>query len=199
MGNSMAGAGESIAVSKDDMDKLKETLQEAIRQLPKFEQMKDQVQMTITGEGLRIEMLETKIGMFFESGKPHPSEAGEELLRSLAKQMGTMPNTIAIEGHTDSKPYNGGGNYSNWERSTDRANSARRFMEENGLRADQVKQVRGFADQQLRDPKDPENASNRRVSVIAQYLKGSDIGGKNSKKEITHNEEAPAKALGQHH
>ena len=68
-------------------------------------------------------------------------------------------------------------------------------MEENGLRPDQVKQVRGFADQQLRNPKDdPEHASNRRVSVIVQYLKGSDVdGGKSGKKEITR-EEAPGQA-----
>jgi chemotaxis protein MotB len=199
MGSSMAGSGESIAVSKDDMDKLKEKLQDALRQLPKFEQMKDQVQMTVTGEGLRIEMLETKSGMFFDSGKTTPSEAGEQLLVSLAKQMGTLPNTIAIEGHTDSKPYNGGGSYSNWELSADRANAARRFMVENGLRPDQVKQVRGFADQQLRNPKDPDNASNRRVSVIVQYLKGSDVdGGKSGKKQITR-EEATAKPPAEHH
>ena len=175
MGSSLAGSGESIAVSKDDMDKLKERLQDALRQLPRFEQMKNQVQMTVTGEGLRIEMLETAKGMFFESGKPNPSEAGQELLIILARQMSALPNTIAIEGHTDAKPFSSGGPYSNWELSADRANSARRFMVENGLRPDQVKQVRGFADQQLRDTKDPENASNRRVSVIVQYLKGSDI------------------------
>ena len=174
MGSSMAGSGESISMSKDDMDKLKEKLQEALRQLPKFEQMKDQVQMTVTGEGLRIEMLETAKGMFFESGSSNPSEAGKELLVSLAKQLGTLPNTIVIEGHTDSKPFLSGGDYSNWELSADRANAARRFMSEHGLRPGQVKQVRGFADQQLRNPKDPEAAGNRRVSVIVQYLSGPD-------------------------
>jgi chemotaxis protein MotB len=85
--------------------------------------------------------------------------------------MGKLPNHIVIEGHTDAKPFSNTGTYSNWELSADRANSARRFMVENGLRTDQVKQVRGFADQQLRDSKDPENPSNRRVSVIVQYLK----------------------------
>ncbi len=45
-------------------------------------------------------------------------------------------------------------------------------MEENGLRPAQVKQVRGFGAQQLRKKDDPENANNRRVSVIVQYLEG---------------------------
>jgi chemotaxis protein MotB len=192
MGSSMAGAGESISLTKDDMDKLKEKLQEALRQLPKFEEMKNQVQMTVTGEGLRIEMLETAKGMFFESGKANPTEAGQELLATMAKQLGALPNAIVIEGHTDSKPFNGGGIYSNWELSADRANSARRYMSEHGLRPGQVKQVRGFADEQLRVAKDPENASNRRVSVIVRYLNGIDLGF-GEKKEIAKSAPAPAK------
>ena len=84
-----------------------------------------------------------------------------------------MKNSILIEGHTDSKPYQGM-QYSNWELSADRANSARKIMQENGLRHDQVTQVRGFADQQLRIPDKPEDPSNRRVSIIVQYPDNSD-------------------------
>jgi chemotaxis protein MotB len=75
-----------------------------------------------------------------------------------------------IEGHTDSKPYGKDGAYTNWELSADRANAARRLMVEKGVGAGQVSQVRGFADQNLRKPKEPEAFSNRRVSVIVQYL-----------------------------
>ena len=171
MGTSMAGAGDSLSISEDDMDKLKERLEQALRQLPKFEEMRDQVQITLTGEGLRVELMETATGMFFESGSAHPSENGKQLLVSLARNMGKLPNDIVIEGHTDAKPYSNRGAYTNWELSTDRANSARRQMGENGLREDQVKEVRGFADQRLRKPEDPENASNRRISVIVMYLK----------------------------
>jgi chemotaxis protein MotB len=74
-----------------------------------------------------------------------------------------------IEGHTDARPFTGRAEYSNWELSTDRANAARRIMDENGLPAGQVLQVRGFADQNLRIPDDPEAAGNRRVSVIVRY------------------------------
>ena len=66
---------------------------------------------------------------------------------------GKLPNKISIEGHTDSKPYSGKRNYGNWELSTDRANSARRLMQQDGLGPQQVAQVRGFADQLLRKPK----------------------------------------------
>src|ERR1035441_6420389 len=52
----------------------------------------------------------------------------------------------------------------------DRANAARRLMQQAGLRGDQVSQVRGFADQRLRTAKDPLDPSNRRVSIIVQYI-----------------------------
>src|ERR1700716_2106714 len=47
MGTTMAGVGESLALTKDDMENLKDKLQEAMKQLPKFKEMKDQVQITI--------------------------------------------------------------------------------------------------------------------------------------------------------
>ena len=43
-------------------------------------------------------------------------------------------------------------------------------MQVNGIREDQVTQVRGFADQRLRKPDAPLDPSNRRISLIVQYL-----------------------------
>jgi chemotaxis protein MotB len=169
-GSAMAGSGESVSVTKDNMSQLKEKLEQAMKTMPQFQQMKDNVELTITNEGLRVELLETEKGMFFDSGNAHPTSRGEELLLRLAEELGKLPNTLLIEGHTDAKPYSGNGAYSNWELSADRANSARRLMQANGLRPDQVAQVRGYADQHLRNPQDPTNATNRRISVIVKYL-----------------------------
>jgi chemotaxis protein MotB len=174
-GSSVAGSGAGIAISKNDMGDLKSKLQQAMSQMPKFEQLKDQVSMTVTGEGLRVELLETDHGMFFDSGSPRPSSNGEELLLLLAKELGRLPNQLLIEGHTDAKPFTGATQYSNWELSTERANSSRRLMEANGLRDGQIVQVRGYADRQLRSPESPEDPSNRRVTVIVKYLDPGDV------------------------
>jgi chemotaxis protein MotB len=168
-GSGMAGSGETLAIKKDDMHLLKDKIEQAIKQSAQFQKMKNQIQMTVTGEGLRIELIETDKGMFFESGRPQPTEIGHELLSKLAEEVGHLPNRVVIEGHTDAKPFSAEGGYSNWELSSDRANSARRIMEECGLRSDQVQQVRGFADQDLRVPAAPQDASNRRVSIIIKY------------------------------
>jgi chemotaxis protein MotB len=170
-GTNTAGAGgEGLAVAKDDLKNLKDKIEKAMKQLPKFEQMKKNVQITVTTEGLRIELLENEKGMFFDSGNAQPTENGREMVKMLADQLKALPNKLLIEGHTDAKPFSNGGDYGNWELSADRANSARRILLQGGLDADHVAQVRGFADQRLRDPKDPLNAANRRISVIVQYM-----------------------------
>jgi chemotaxis protein MotB len=147
MGSNKTGAADSIPIAKDDMSKLKEELENAVRKVPDFDKIKDQIEMTITPEGLRIELLETEKGTFFEVGNAAPSDSGQELLSLLAQELGKLPNHLSIEGHTDSKPYAGRREYGNWELSADRANAARRLMQRAGLRGDQVSQIRGYADQ----------------------------------------------------
>lgn len=92
------------------------------------------------------------------------------MLVTLAQELGKPPNKISIEGHTDSTPYAPSAAYGNWELSSDRANAARRVMQANGIKTDQVTQVRGFADQRLRKLDEPLDPSNRRISVIVQYI-----------------------------
>jgi chemotaxis protein MotB len=170
MGSTKVGTAEALAIGKDDMPKLKEALEKAISKVPDFDKIKHQIEMTITPEGLRIELLETETGTFFEVGNSAPSDNGKELLSLLAQELGKLPNHLSVEGHTDSKPYTGRREYGNWELSTDRANAARRLMQKDGVRDDQVSQVRGYADQLLRTPGQPLDASNRRISVIVQNL-----------------------------
>jgi chemotaxis protein MotB len=169
VGSNMVGAGENFSLTKDNMPKLKEQLQQAMRQMKDFEKLKNHIEMTVTAEGLRIELTESASGTFFESGRPELNRDGSELLVMLAKELGSLPNKLSIEGHTDAKPYAASANYGNWELSTDRANAARRLLQGSGIRADQVTQVRGFADQRLRKPQDPLDPANRRISLIVQY------------------------------
>jgi len=170
VGSDMKGAGENFIVSKDNMKELKEELQKSIRQVPKFDELQNHIDMTVTNEGLRIELTESASGVFFDSGSDRMSGDGSDLVKLLAAELGKLPNTLAIEGHTDSKPYPPGATYTNWELSSDRANSARRLMQDNGIRQDQITQVRGFADQRLRKGDSPLDPSNRRISLIVQYI-----------------------------
>jgi len=166
-GTTNAGIGETLTVNRKDLESLKDKLEQAMKQIPELQHLENQVRMTITAEGLRIDLLETERGLFFDKGNPKPSEAGTELIQVLATELVKLPNKVAIEGHTDATPY-GRAEYSNWELSSDRANAARRILVQNGLDGDRISQVRGFADQRLLMKADPTNPSNRRISIIVR-------------------------------
>ena len=150
------------------MQELKEKLEQEIEARKDLEKLIKQIEITITPEGLRIEMIEDKNGTFYQSGSARLSASGQELLALLAAELKTLPNQLLIEGHTDAAQYSSDANYSNWELSADRANSARRLLQQDGVRGDQVTQVRGFADQMLRVKSNPYDPSNRRITILVK-------------------------------
>ena len=178
MGSGQTGAGDNFTLTEDNMDKLKDALEKSVREMTQFEALKDQIEMTVTAEGLRVELMESSAGTFFPVGTSDPNDSGKEILVRLAQELAKLPNQISIEGHTDAKPYAGSGTYSNWELSADRANAARRLMQQSGLHPHQVSQIRGYADERLRKAKEPEDPSNRRITVIVQHIvKPPEAGG----------------------
>lgn len=170
LGNGKPAVGDSKEVIKQDLGKLQERLEQALHKIPDLQKLENQVSMKVTSEGLRIELLENPNGCFFERGSVQPTRLAVEVLTVLAQELGKLPNDLLLEGHTDAAPYGPGTSYTNWELSADRANAARRIMQMRGVRADQVKAVRGYADQRLRNVKDPYDAGNRRISIVVTYL-----------------------------
>jgi chemotaxis protein MotB len=168
-GTRLGGAGDAGTLEKQDMTKLRDDLMKALGKMPNFAKLQKLIEMTVTPEGLQIELMEDPSGTFFENGSAQPTPILKNLLEVLSPLAGKLTNPISIEGHTDAKPYSGSSVYGNWELSTDRANTARRLMESNGVNSKQVVQVRGYADHRLRKPLHPEDASNRRVTLIIQY------------------------------
>jgi chemotaxis protein MotB len=176
LGTTMSGTGSGFASAPDknlqQLQELKEKLEHEIQARKDLEKLNKQIEMTITSEGLRIELIEDKNGTFYQSGSAQLSQNGQELLALLAAELKTLPNQLLIEGHTDAAPYTSNANYSNWELSADRANSARRLLQQDGVRADQVTQVRGYADQFLRVKNNPYDPSNRRITILVKNQEG---------------------------
>jgi chemotaxis protein MotB len=169
MGTTASLTGETITpAGTAAMQQLKERIEQGIKAKKDLQQLSKQIELTITPEGLRIELLEDKNGTFYEIGRARLSPSGQELLALLAGELKTLPNALLIEGHTDAAQYSNDANYSNWELSADRANAARRLLQADGVRSDQVTQVRGYADQLLRVKGNPYDPSNRRISILVK-------------------------------
>jgi chemotaxis protein MotB len=140
-----------------------------LAELQGFATLRNQVEFSVTPEGLRIELVDHNGSSFFASGSSKLAGDAERILAIIASEVGQLDNDVVVEGHTDAMKYaRGGEQYTNWELSSDRANAARRVLLSNGLRQNQISAVRGFADTDLRVPADPLDPRNRRVSIVVR-------------------------------
>jgi len=158
-------------------------LKKQIATAPKLKNLADQIRIQMTSDGLRIDLPDNKNNEFFEVGSSNPKPATIELLALISNQLANMPNPLAIEGHTDSRPFGHDAAYTNWELSADRANAARRIIEKAGFPPEKVEAVRGYADRQLLVPNDPLDTRNRRVSFLMRYLAALPSDAKETLKE----------------
>jgi chemotaxis protein MotB len=171
LGAGAASQGEGLRINKASVSSVQQRIEDALRNLPNFQTIKKNVLVSVTGEGLRIDLMESEQGTFFVSGSPTPTPAGNRLLSVLAGELGKMPNQLVIEGHTDARPYRSAqsGQWDNWDLSTTRANSARRVLEDMGIRPGQIVELRGYSDRRLLYPTDPNDPRNRRISVVVRF------------------------------
>jgi chemotaxis protein MotB len=128
------------------------------------------VDVVVTKEGLRIELIETGRGdVFFALGSAQMKPAAVIALRAIAPELEPLPNPVVIEGHTDAARFGGDAAFTNWELSAERANAARRVLAASGLSPERVAEVRGHAERHLKVPENPLDPSNRRISVLLRY------------------------------
>ncbi len=174
----LSGANDAQKNSKlisrlQEMKILREMGEKLLGELKKnetFKSLAGQIKIDFVKEGLRIEILESSKDFFFEIGTAKLKKSARLLLAQIGNNLAKLPNKIILQGHTDSRPYSGGGKgYTNFELSADRANSARRALIADSLSEKQIFEVNGFADSKLRDPKHPYSFINRRISIIVKY------------------------------
>jgi chemotaxis protein MotB len=166
---SQSGA-KSQSEQADDAQRLsalKARLDKMIEMNPNLAQFRNQIKIDITTEGLRIQIVDAQNRPMFATGKAVLEPYAKEILDQIGTALNDVSNHISIAGHTDSAPYAGAeSGYSNWELSSERANSARRELGVGGLAEQKVLQVRGLADALPLNKADPAEPSNRRISIV---------------------------------
>lgn len=180
MTGQMVGTRANPGAKSDDLDKsarvkvpipVKSLSSEDISQrmksavAEKLSSVRNQVLVDITGEGVRIQLVDTEGSPIFAAGSSVPTPKAREIVQLVAENIKDLPHRIVIEGHTDASPFRHAG-ASNWELSTDRASSARRLLESYGIDAGRIARVVGYADQELLVKSDPHDPRNRRISII---------------------------------
>ena len=152
---------------KNHMTVAADNLKKKIDESEGLAEIKNAISIKVTDEGLLVELVESDKTNFFDVGSANLKKETVTILNKIAEEFGQYSNRVIIDGHTDARPYSTRGGYSNWELSADRANSARRVMEASGgLWEKQIGAVRGYADQKLRNQNDPNDITNRRISIL---------------------------------
>lgn len=164
---------------KSSAEELEDFIDGLINSNDGLKEFSESVKFTFTEEGLKIELIENNENLFFEVGSAKINPKGEKIIGMLAKEIGKLPNSVEIEGHTDSRKYGDSKNYSNWDLSTDRANSTRKYMESKGLWNGQISLVSGYADKDLVNKANPFANENRRVTIYIKYIKSKEFLEKN--------------------
>ncbi len=158
---------ERKAAERENMRRLKSRLDAAILANPKLSEVRDQLRVEITPDGLRVQIIDDFKRPMFALGSATVMPYMKDVLHELGKVLNDVDNSIALTGHTDSAQYvSGVRGYSNWELSADRANASRRELIVGGMHGEKVMRVVGLADSALLDKEDPKNAVNRRISII---------------------------------
>jgi chemotaxis protein MotB len=161
-------SAEAIArdLEKQRLEELMETLNEAIAASQALAPYKDQLLIDITPEGLRIQIIDKENRPMFDLSSTELKNYSVGILHEISKVINTVPNNVSISGHTDALRYTGRPNYSNWELSADRANTARRALVEGGMDENKIARVVGLGSSVNFNKDNPLDASNRRISIL---------------------------------
>ena len=142
-----------------------EQVQVAIQESPTLADLKDQVIMEITEEGLKIQIIDKDRRSMFKSGSDELYGYAADLICEVSGSVKTLQNRVTVEGHTDSDGLTGN-RQTGWELSANRANAARRKMAECGVSNDRVAEVIGKATTDPIYPDQPNRTENRRITLL---------------------------------
>lgn len=141
-------------------------IREAVAASPDLAGLAKSLVIDNTPEGLRIQIIDQEGLPMFPRGDAAMYAHTHRVLELVAQVVHKMPQDIDITGHTDATRYQGRGDYSNWELSADRANAARRALEQFGIPEARISRVVGRAAIEPLIRSDPEAPGNRRLSVV---------------------------------
>ncbi|MBF6058373.1 MULTISPECIES: flagellar motor protein MotB [Thiomicrorhabdus] len=165
------GSGQA---DQEQMELLKSQLEKKIEESQVLNQLKDQLKIEITPNGLQVQILDDRKRPMFSPGVDLPKDYAATLLKAVGSVLAETPRKISIAGHTDASGYHASSDYTNWELSADRANAARRLMIDGGVKGTQIAQVVGMADTVPFDKENPYNPRNRRISIIVLNKKAEE-------------------------
>jgi chemotaxis protein MotB len=158
---------------------------------PSIRQALDQIKVSVTEEGLLIQILDGGEDLLFESSSAELKPKLVEILSRIAPLLARLNNQIQVHGHTDARPFPAGSGRSNWQLSFERADRARVVLEKSGLRVGQISGVFAHGATALMKPDEPFAAENRRLSILAVRKGMEKVAARGGAGDVAENEKTP--------
>ncbi len=192
-----AGDQAKAARAKQDAQKLAELsakISAVISSNKKLAEFSDQIKLSMTPDGLQIQIVDDQKRPMFDSGGTSVKPYMREILHEIGIALVDVDNKISMDGHTDQTPYGAGARgYSNWELSADRANASRRELVAAGMPDEKIARVMGLASSVLLDEENPRSPANRRISITVMTREAEErLLGARRPEVITEQNTAPA-------
>jgi chemotaxis protein MotB len=196
----LSGDQDKVARAKKDAQQLGELsakISALISQDPKLSEFSEQIKLSMTPDGLQIQIVDDQKRPMFDSGSITVKPYMRAILQQIGLAVAGVDNKISLDGHTDRTPFSGGvRGYSNWELSADRANATRRELVAAGMPDEKVARVMGLASSVLLDEENPTSPSNRRISITIMTREAEErlLGARRGSDAATPESAAPGKA-----
>ncbi len=149
----------------EEFRQIEKEVMNAFEQSPDLKDFKNNIVITHTPEGLKIDMVDSEDKPMFAPGSALMSEAGKQVMKAVADIVSTTTNKVSISGHTDAGAFAATDTYTNWELSADRANASRRYLSNIGVERGRFAKIQGMADRDLLLQNEPTSPRNRRISL----------------------------------
>jgi chemotaxis protein MotB len=134
---------------------------------PALKGLASHLQVTSTPDGMLIELVDDKDNFLFPVGSAGVQPQAVALLEKLAPVFARMRNKLEVHGHSDGRKFESAtSKKNNWTLSFERANEARRVLEEAGVPSGKITAVQARADTQPLNKTDPLAPENRRLAIL---------------------------------
>lgn len=168
-------SGSFDSSSAVELAMLRRLSEDLLKALQKEEEPEDQktTKLDLTPDGLKISIFDRSRRPIFRTQSAEFTPYGDWVMSTLAWQISLYASfNVELEGHTESGHAPVRPDYGDWEISSDRAGAARRKLIEHGVSSGQIRKVAGYGDTIPMNNTQPEDESNRRITVMLKVRSG---------------------------
>ncbi len=158
--------------AKDGGSKVKRTaalqqrLQQKLAANEKLKKLSRQVRMTMTPEGIRLDLVDDAKFSMFQLGTTILTPDALELVTAIGQVLATDVSDMTVRGHTDSLQWKPGDAANNWSLSAGRAEATRQALKRSGIAETRFHRIEGVADKEPLVQDNPADPRNRRMSIL---------------------------------